>query len=181
MNHALSCARHLAARIHALIASGCGGPVLHAAYKLTSGVLNHALSFDICVLPMAIVCPIAEDLDRVVSNLLSVIVGDGWTDDTHALLHLPRSHGGCGVQTTMDRAHTAFLGTVLRCPPALSAEPVAWQASGVLHACEQSIAWLRTQGVHLDSWGMPRCVAPHPNDVLHAHSLPLQHRVIPHA
>ena len=168
----LTQAKDLAKRIHDLLHADCDAPVLHAAYKLVIGTLNQALSYDICVLPLATIGPLADSLDTLVIEVLGAIVGDGWKDDTIALLRLPRSHGGCGVQSTADRAHTAFLGAVLRCPPSVTTTPTAWQTSGVLDACQQSIQWLQNQGVWLDSWAMPRTTPPHESDALSPHHLP---------
>ena len=163
---------HLATRIHDLLHADCDTPVLHAAFKLAMGVLNQALSYDICVLPVADLGTLADQLDTLVLNVMRTIIGDGWDTDTEALLRLPRSHGGCGVQSTADRAHTAFLSTVLRCPPATTDTPTAWAEGGVLQACNHSISWLRTQGVWLDAWAMPRSSPPHSNDTLTTNALP---------
>ena len=165
-------ARALAKRIGDLMQADCDVPVLHAAYKLTVGVLNQALSYDICVLPLAYLGPVADQLDNLVVDIVRRIVGDEWHAHTQALLRLPRSHGGCGILATSDRAHTAFLSTVLRCPPAVTADPTAWTAGGILHACQSSIAWLQAQGVWLDGWAMPRKEAPHHLDTLTAAMLP---------
>ena len=119
-------ARQLASRANDLICGSCDAPVLHAAFKLTAGVLNQALSYDICVPPLACIGPFAGELDTLVMDVLHSIVGSGWTDDTEALLRLARSHGGCGIPAVADRAHTAFLGAVLRCPPAVTDAPTAW-------------------------------------------------------
>ena len=168
----LAQARQLAQRIRDLLHANTEVPVLHAAYKLTSGVLNQALSYDICVLPAASIGAIASQLDEVVIEVIRHIVGAGWTDTTEALLRLPRADGGCGLLSVQDRAHTAFLSTLLRCPPAVTDTPAAWQEAGVLAACEDSIAWLRAQGVWLDAWAMPRTQSPGEGDSLTAATLP---------
>ena len=121
----LTQAVQLAVRITDLIHADGDVPVLHAAYKLTTGVLNQALSYDICVLPVATIGALADQLDELVLNVLRNIVGADWTVHTEALLRLPRANGGCGVLSTADRAHTAFLSTILRCPPAATDTPGA--------------------------------------------------------
>ena len=165
-------ATRLATRIRDLINGSCAFPVLHAAYKLTTGVLNQTLTYDICVLPLALLGPFADRLDDIVLDVMHSIVGDGWSPDTLALLRLHKSHGGCSVPTTRDRAHTAFLSTVLRCPPSVTETPVAWTTSGVLNACQQSTDWLRGEGLWIDAWGMPRAAPPPANDTLLAERLP---------
>ena len=165
-------ARKLAGRITDLVGGECEAPVLHAAFKLTVGVLNQALSYDICVLPLASLGPIAEELDDLVLDIVRRIVGGGWQAHTTDLVQLARAQGGCGVHSTTDRAHTAFLSTVLRCPPAATEDPTAWTAGGVLEACRCSVSWLQEQGVWLDSWGMPRVEPPHPMDTLDVECLP---------
>ena len=169
----LTQATQLAARITDLLHSDGGTPVLHAAYRLTTGVLNQVLSYDICILPAATIGALADQLDRLVLNLLHGIIGSGWTAHTETLLRLPRPNGGCGIPSTADRAHTAFLSTILRCPPAATDTPDAWKDAGVLAACESSIAWLRDQGIWLDSWAMPRMQQPKAGDVLTANALPV--------
>ena len=160
----LTQATHLAARITDLLHADCATPVLHAAYKLVTSVLNQALSYDICVLPVADVGTLADQLDNLVLRVIRDIVGADWTVTTEALLRLPRAHGGCGVLSVADRTHTAFLRTVLRCPPAVTTTPEAWKDAGVLSACDRSIEWLRSQGVWLDAWAMPRTAPPHSGD-----------------
>ena len=71
-----------------------------------------------------------------------------------------------------DRAHTAFLSTVLRCPPAITETPTAWQDAGVIAACADSIAWLREQGVWLDAWAMPRTQPSGERNILKVEDLP---------
>ena len=168
----LTQAAHLASRITDLLHSECDAPVLHAAYKLVTGTLNQALSYDICVLPVADIGTLAEQLDRLVLCALRDIIGVDWTATTEALIRLPRDHGGCGVPSVLDRAHTAFLSTILRCPPAVTTTPQAWSDAGVTAACEKSLEWLRTQGVWLDAWAMARDSPPQHDDTLTAHTLP---------
>ena len=168
----LAQARQLAKRITDLLHADCDAPVLHAAFKLVTGVLNQALSYDICVLPAADIGALADQLDTLVLQIVRDIVGGDWSVNTEALLRLPRTNGGCGVISTADRAHTAFLGTILRCPPATTDTPEAWKDAGVLSACDRSIAWLRSQGVWLDSWAMPRKQPPSSGDTLTAATLP---------
>ena len=165
-------ATQLAGRIADLMHADIAVPVLHAAFKLTTGVVNHALSYDICVLPSATVGALADQLDEIVLKLIHDIVGTGWMAHTEELLRLPRAAGGCGVLSTADRAHTAFLSTVLRCPPAATDAPQAWQDAGVLAACDHSISWLQQRGVWLDSWAMPQAQQPPEGNLLSAQKLP---------
>ena len=168
----LTQATHLATRIADLMHADCDMPVLHATYRLVTSVLNQALSYDICVLPVADIGTLADQLDNLVLRVLRDIVGGDWTVHTEALLRLPRANGGCGVLSVTDRAHTAFLSTILRCPPATTDTPEAWKDAGVLAACDRSIGWLRSQGVWLDAWAMPRSTPPHSGDTLTANTLP---------
>ena len=99
-------------------------------------------------------------------------MGSGWDVHTEALIRLPRANGGCGVPSTRERAHTAFLSTVLRCPPCITDSPEAWKHAGVLEACSRSIDWIQAQGIWLDSWAMPRTKQPRTDDRLDAQALP---------
>ena len=165
-------ARKLAARVIDLIHADGELPVLHAAFRITTGVINQALTFDICVIPFATLGVLAEELDNIVLDLISRIVGHGWNEHTLSLIRLSRCNGGCGIPSTADRAHTAFLSTILRCPPGATDTPEAWQQAGVLQACDSSIKWIRSKGVWLDSWAMPRRQQPKQGDTLQANHLP---------
>ena len=60
---------------------------------------------------------------------------------------------------TADRAHTAFLSTILNNAPIMQAPNVREAAGATAHvaAC---VTWLTDEGVHLDAWGMPHAAPP---------------------
>ena len=141
-------------------------PVRHAVWKLLVGVVNEALSFDLCVLPPAIVLPLAQSLDAAINDLFSRIVQmppDQIASETGlralTLARLPRSAGGCGMLAYADRAYTAFLATVIGNAP-LMHDSGCREAAGIPAHAQECINWLEQAGVHLDEWGMPQDSRP---------------------
>ena len=147
-------ANALAVRVRDLLLAPIDAPRLHAAWRLTAGVINEALSFDICVTPPGHLARLADRLDTLVDGLLAEIMGSGCTADVLRLCRLDRQHGGCGVPRTAGRCATAFLATVIRCPPPPSEQKDLWSIAGVSEHAQKCVQWLRDAGVHIDSWGM---------------------------
>ena len=75
----LAQATQLAARITDLLHTEGDTPVLHAAFKLVTDVLNQALSYDICVLHAADIGALADQLDTLVLQVIRDIVGTDWS------------------------------------------------------------------------------------------------------
>ena len=131
-------------------------PRLQAAWRLTIGVVNEALSYDLCILPPAIVGPLARSLDELVLALISRILGHPLTDAANMLLRLERQRGGCGVASSATRSWTAFLSSVLANPPMPPTIDSAWSNAGLTPHVRSCIAWLAERGIALDEWGIPR-------------------------
>ena len=164
--------------------------VRHAMWRLLVGVVNEALSFDVCVLPPATSVALARPFDQAVDDVLlrlasppgSPAPAPGDRDPVHvralALARLPRANGGCGVLRVADRAFTAFLATVINNAP-LADAPRTRELAGVTRHAGACLTWLRVQGVHLNAWGMPSATppaAPLLQDALPAMCLPKRQR-----
>ena len=73
-------ARELAQRLHALLDADLAGRKLGPAWKLTSQVLNKALSYDVCVSSPDRLRPHTDELDDIVAGIARRCVDPGRVD-----------------------------------------------------------------------------------------------------
>ena len=176
-------ARTLAQGIHAMLDAGIEGKAAGPAWKLTSLVLNKALSYDVCVSPPDRLRPHTDELDDLVAMLARRLVDPALTDRHDAWpaclaqLREPRQHGGLDLTSATSIAPYAFLSTALAILPAAThglahlrmlytpGDVTLPQAiedamhdldrAGLVDEAISAQTTLATEGVLLDDWGMP--------------------------
>ena len=142
----------LAANLDELITTPQRGVSRHPAWRLLSGVVNHALSYDASVTDPGTLLPYGHRLDQAVMTCAQKILDIAPPCDTTTMtqLRLSRDTGGCGLRSAAERCHTAFLATVVRlgrCGPEVS----PW----LQHATTTAIHGLHALGLTLDHYAMP--------------------------
>ena len=115
----MEAARELAKGIHAMIDAEFDGKRAGPAWKLTSLVLNKALSYDVCVSPPGRIRPHTDELDGLVADIARRLTDPARVDSSDewqsslAQLRRPRRHGGLDLVSATEMAPFAFLGTTI--------------------------------------------------------------------
>ena len=178
----MEAARALAKGIGALLDAGLDGNTMGPAWKLTSLVLNRALSYDICVSPPDRLRSHTNELDDLVSTLARGMLDPAGVDTQDewqlslAQTRRPRQHGGLDLPSATTLAPYAFFGTAIAILPAAthalaqlsmrSPDPPSWDAAvdralwcleqaGFVSDAANAQTALATDGVLIDAWGMP--------------------------
>ena len=173
----LQAAKELAEAIKEMLEAPIEGPRVAPAWKLTSAVVNNALSYDSCILSPVACRPLAEELDSTVASLVAAIAKAEMDSDAISQARLPRSSGGCGLPSAAERCSTAFLSTFLRCPPPADMPPEAWEQTGLTTAAAEAAREVAGMGAHIDAWGMSHAAAPRCKlDVFSVAREPMTHR-----
>ena len=156
----LESAKKLADKLKEMANTPLEVPRLLAIWRILVGSLNEALSYDVCIIPPSLMAPLANQLDDIVSELLALIAGTGWSQTQDDLCRLDRQCGGCGVPSCTTRAYTAFLASVLRCPPIHKDAQSVRAGAGLIGHVAESLGWLQQKGIWIDDWGMPHKSRP---------------------
>lgn len=171
----MAAARQLAASLHRVLDADVPGRKRGPVWKLTSLVLNKALSYDVCVSPPGRLRPHADELDALVAGLARRCADPGQVDAEQdweralTQLRLPRTHGGLDLQAASSIAPFAYLSTVVSVVPgavtnvsrALGGADAAEQAiaqlsaAGLLQEAARAQQLMAEAGVTVDAWGMP--------------------------
>ena len=123
----------------------------HSAWRILTGAINQALSYDASVNGPGTTVPYGRRLDDLVLTTAARVIDEpNPTEATIRQLRLSRDEGGCGLRSAEQRCHTAFLSTVLRLRRT-GPDRCAWleqETAGALHG-------LYTMGIQLDANAMP--------------------------
>ena len=149
----------LTTRIIEMIRDPGDFPRAQAAWRLLVGVVNEAVSYDLCILPPAVTAACADRLDTLVLTTATHIFGHDLIQ--HSGLHrLSRARGGFGVVPVATRAYTAFLAAVLANPAPPRATEAEWNAAAISTHAQACIDWLAAHQVFLDEWGSAHHLPP---------------------
>ena len=120
----MATARILSRSLHSLLDTNLPTKALGPTWKLTSLVLNKALSYDICVSTPDRLRPHTDELDDLVAALARRLTDPGLADAPSvwnsclAQLREPRQHGGLNLASATTLAPYAFLSAALATLPA---------------------------------------------------------------